>query len=270
MTENSRDFNTEWRKVASTIYRKPLDSKLFGTVEVDITELEKFINEKRKAGIKITLTHVITLIFGRGIRYEVPELNTYVKRGKIVQHETVDAMVSVLMANGDMGSVKVENTDKITLEEIAKVLNNRIVDSRQGIENNTMKKKNMVAKIPWPFRSIFFCIYKKLTIDWGITIPFTGLKAVNFGSYVVSNIGSLGLDQGFGALMPSANMAFALILGGNEKKPVVVNNKIEIRRILNLSITIDHRVADGSHGGKLFRYVKYLIKNPHLLELPPA
>jgi pyruvate dehydrogenase E2 component (dihydrolipoamide acetyltransferase) len=132
-----------------------------------------------------------------------------------------------------------------------------------------MQKKNMVARIPWPFRSLFITLYKKITVDWGITIPFTGIKADSFGSYVVSNIGSLGLDQGYGALMPSANMAMVLILGGDEKKAVVINDKIEIRRMLNLSITIDHRVADGSHGGKLFRYVKYMIKNPHLLDSPP-
>jgi pyruvate dehydrogenase E2 component (dihydrolipoamide acetyltransferase) len=269
MTGNSKDFNTEWRKVASTIYRKPLDSKIFGSVEVDITELENFIKEKRKAGIKITLTHIITLIFGRGIRYEVPEFNTYVRRGKIVQRKTVDAMVSVLMANGDMGSVKVENTDKLTINEISSILNNRIVNSRQGNENKTMQKKNIVAKMPWPLRNFFFAIYKKITIDWGFTIPFIGIKASSFGSYVVSNIGSIGLDRGFGALMPSANMALVLILGGDEKRPVVVNDKIEIRRMLNLSVTFDHRVVDANHGGKLFRYVKYMIKNPHLLENPP-
>ena len=269
MTGNSKDFNTEWRKVASTIYRKPLDSKIYGTVEVDITDLEKFINEKRKSGVKITLTHIITLIIGRGIRSEVPEFNTYLKRGKIVQRNTVDAMVSVLMANGDMGSVKVENTDKLTINEISSILNNRIVNSRQGNENRTMQKKNVIAKIPWPLRNFFFAMYKKFTIDWGITIPFVGVKANSFGSYVISNIGSLGLNHGYGALMPSANMALVIILGGVEKKPVVINDKIEIRKILNLSITIDHRIADASHGGKLFRYVKYMIKNPHLLENPP-
>ncbi len=269
MTENSHDFNTEWRKVASTVYSKPLDSKIFGTAEVDITDLEEFIKEKRQAGIKITLTHVITLIIGRAIRKEIPEFNTFLKRGKVVQRQQIDAMVSVLMADGAMGSVKVENADKLTLKEISEVLNERIIESRRGNENQTMRKKNLLAKIPWPFRSWFFWLYKKITISWGYAIPFTGIRADNFGSYVVSNIGSLGLDQGYGALLPSANMALVLILGGNAKKPVVVDDKIEIRRILSLSVTLDHRVVDASHGGKLFRFIKYMIKNPHLLESPP-
>ena len=41
---NSQDnLNTNWRKVASTIYRKPTDSKIYGTVELDVTEIEKYI-----------------------------------------------------------------------------------------------------------------------------------------------------------------------------------------------------------------------------------
>ena len=36
-----------------------------------------------------------------------------------------------------------------------------------------------------------------------------------------------------------------------------------------LSATLDHRVVDGSHGGRMFRKIKYYIKHPELLELPP-
>jgi pyruvate dehydrogenase E2 component (dihydrolipoamide acetyltransferase) len=53
------------------------------------------------------------------------------------------------------------------------------------------------------------------------------------------------------------------------KKPVVINDEIVIRKILNLSATLDHRVVDGSHGGKLFRYIRKLAKNPELLDLKP-
>lgn len=68
MDNNLIEYNTNWRKVASTIYKKPIDSKIFGTVELDVTELEKYVAQKRKEGIKTTLTYLITLIIGRAIR----------------------------------------------------------------------------------------------------------------------------------------------------------------------------------------------------------
>ncbi len=53
----SEELNTNWRKVASSIYKKPTDSKIYGSVDIDVTELENFIVKKRREGVKTTLTH---------------------------------------------------------------------------------------------------------------------------------------------------------------------------------------------------------------------
>jgi len=36
-----------------------------------------------------------------------------------------------------------------------------------------------------------------------------------------------------------------------------------------LSSTLDHRVVDGSHGGRLFRVIKRMAKNPEVLDEKP-
>ena len=266
---NIIDYNNNWRKVASTIYKKPTDSKIFGTVELDVTELEHYIAQKRKEGIKTTLTYLITLIIGRAIRQEVPELNTYVRRGKVVQREQVDATVSVLLPGGQMGSVKVENADQLTTAEISEEIGNNIKNSRKGNETDTMQSKSLLAKLPWPFRNWLFKIYQTITIHWGISLPMIGLDSNSFGSYIVSNIGTVGLDTGYASLLPSSNISFVFILGSINKKPVVVNDEIAIKRIMLLSSTLDHRVVDGSHGGRLFRIIKQIAKNPELLDSKP-
>ena len=266
---SSDNFNTNWRKVASTIYKKPTDSRIYGTVDLDVTDLEKFISAKRKEGVKTTLTYLLTLIVGRAIRQEVPELNTYVKRGKIRQREQVDATVSVLLPGGQMGSVKVANADRLTIIELSDKIAKEIRNSRKGDENDTMQSKSMLASVPWPFRSWLFKLYKAITIHWGISLPGIGLDSNSFGSYVISNIGSVGLDTGYGSLLPSSNVSVVWILGSINKKPVVINDEIVPRRIMALSATLDHRVVDGSHGGRMFRKIKYYIKHPELLELPP-
>ncbi|HYQ55808.1 MAG TPA: 2-oxo acid dehydrogenase subunit E2 [Draconibacterium sp.] len=264
------DYNSPWRKVASTIYKKPTDSKIYGTVELDVTDIEKYIAQKRKEGLKTTLTYIMTLIIGRGIRNEVPELNTYVKRGNITQRKQVDGVVSVLLPGGQMGSVKVENADQQTIQEVTDQISAHIRDSRKGEENDTMQSKHMLANVPWPFRKWLFRLYRTVTIDWGISLPGLGLDSNSFGSYVVSNIGTVGLDTGYGSLLPSSNVSVVFILGSIQNKPAVVNGEIVPRRIMLLSATLDHRVVDGSHGGRIFRQIKYLLKNPHLLEEKPA
>ncbi|GAB1452346.1 hypothetical protein MASR2M47_24020 [Draconibacterium sp.] len=263
------NYNSNWRKVASTIYKKPTDSKIYGMVELDVTELEKYVAQKRKEGIKTTLTYLITLIVGRGIRQDVPELNTYVNRGKILQRKQVDATVSVLLPGGQMGSVKVENADQLTTAEISEEVGKNIANSRKGKENDEMQSKSVLAKLPWPFRNWLFKIYKTITINWGISVPGIGLDSNSFGSYIVSNIGTVGLDTGYGSLLPSSNISFVFVLGAINKKAVVVNDEVVIRRVMWLSSTLDHRVVDGSHGGKLFRYIKQVAKNPEILDSKP-
>ncbi len=263
------NLNTSWRKIAISIYKKPVDSKIFGSVEVDVTDLELYISQKRKEGLKITLTHIFTLAVARALKQEIPELNAYVRRGSIVKRKSIDAMVSVLIGESQMSSIKIHNADTLTLSELSAIMVDEIKRSRNGTQNNTMRLRDSVTAIPWPFRTWITFIIRKLTIDWGMPIPFLNFKADSFGSYVISNIGSIGLDMGYPALFPISNVPFVLIMGGVNKKPYVVNDVILPRRIISLGAALDHRVVDAMHGGKLFRYLKYIVKNPTILESKP-
>ncbi len=264
---SQKNLNNEWRKVASAMYTKPVDSKVLGSVEIDVTDLEKYISEKRKQGLKITPTHIFTLIFARGLKTEVPELNSYVRRGKIVAKDTVDAMISVLLQGEEMSSVKVPSAEKMNLEDIAKYLQANIQETRSGKENKAMRKKGMLAKIPWPFRRMVYKIIKLITINWGLSIG--DISASNYGSFVIANIGTIGLDVGYPALFPSSNVAIVITLGSIRKKALVINDEIVIRRVMTLGAALDHRVVDASHGGKLFRYTRQMVKRPELLEKRP-
>jgi pyruvate/2-oxoglutarate dehydrogenase complex dihydrolipoamide acyltransferase (E2) component len=244
----SDTFNTAWRKTASTIYKKPVDSKILGSVEIDITDLETYIQTQRKAGVKITLTHFFLLATARAIKDEVPELNTYLKRGNIYAFPQIDATVSVLMNNGEMGSVKMQNIDAYNLAELADYLRKEIQIAQKG-EDRSKNQKEALAHIPWPLRGYVYRIIRYITVHLGLSIPFLGLSANNFGAFFLSNIGSIGLDIGYPALFPSANVSFVLIMGGVAKKPWVVNNEIVPRTVMTLGAALDHRIIDASHGG---------------------
>ncbi len=267
---NENELNNAWRKTAACIYKKPSDSKIFGSVELDVTDLEEYISRKRKEGLKITITHFMTLTIARALAQDIPELNVYLRRGKIIKRDSVDAAVSVLLKGGQMGSVMLKKADQLTLEEAVTEMTRQIREARQGSENKTMQSKNLISSMPWPFRNWFFRIYKTLTINWGLSIPLLNLSTRSFGSFLISNIGSLGLDMGIPALLPSSNLSLVMILGSILKKPAVVNDQIVPRKILTLGAALDHRLVDASHGGRLFRFIKHSIKNPDLLEQKPV
>ena len=79
-------------------------------------------------------------------------------------------------------------------------------------------------------------------------------------------ITSLGRDGGLGAT-PIINHPEMAILGVHKatERPAVVNGKIEIRRIMNLSSSFDHRVIDGADGAALIQHLKRMLEHPAMI-----
>ena len=73
------------------------------------------------------------------------------------------------------------------------------------------------------------------------------------------------------AIMPGStpiiNHPEVSILGVHKARemPVVRNGKIEIRRIMNISSSFDHRIVDGANGAALIQSMKKLLEHPALI-----
>ncbi|TGA95677.1 2-oxo acid dehydrogenase subunit E2 [Sporolactobacillus shoreae] len=79
------------------------------------------------------------------------------------------------------------------------------------------------------------------------------------GTFTINNTGSFGSIQS----QPIINYPQAAILSIESivKRPVVVNNMIAIRDMVNLCISIDHRVLDGLITGRFLARVKERLEN---------
>lgn len=85
------------------------------------------------------------------------------------------------------------------------------------------------------------------------------------GTFTITNLGMFGIDT----FTPIINQPESAILGVNAMvdRPVVVDGQVVVRPIMNLSLTIDHRIIDGADGAKFLARIKELIENPLLLLL---
>ena len=262
----NKEFNTPWRLTAATIYRKPVDSKILGSADLDVTDLEKYIAELRKKGSKVTLTHFFTLAAGRAIAEHIPEFNTYLKRGKIYPFKQLAASVSLRMPSGEMSSIKISDPEKKNYGEMVSELSKGIQEAVLGEESKANRMKGALGRIPWPFRKWLYGLIRFIIIDLGLSIPALGLSAQSFGTYIISNVGTLGLDGGYPALMPTGHISLVLILGRVREMPWVHEGQITPRRIMKISAALDHRVVDAAHGGKLFNYLRRAVREPHIFE----
>ena len=83
------------------------------------------------------------------------------------------------------------------------------------------------------------------------------------GTFTITNLGMYGIES----FTPIINQPEVAILGVNtmEDKVVVLNGEMVIRPIMNLSLTADHRVVDGSVAAQFLQRVKSLLENPALM-----
>lgn len=83
------------------------------------------------------------------------------------------------------------------------------------------------------------------------------------GSTAVSNLGMYGIRD-FAAVINPPH-ATILAVGAGEERPIVVGGKVEIRTIMTVTLSCDHRVVDGALGAELLAAFRSFVEEPALM-----
>jgi pyruvate dehydrogenase E2 component (dihydrolipoamide acetyltransferase) len=82
------------------------------------------------------------------------------------------------------------------------------------------------------------------------------------GTFTISNLGMFGIEQFVAVLNPP--QAAILAVGATVDTPVARNGAVEIRPIMTMTLTVDHRAVDGAEGADFLRTVKTFVEDPAL------
>ncbi|QVY60768.1 dihydrolipoamide acetyltransferase family protein [Cytobacillus gottheilii] len=82
-------------------------------------------------------------------------------------------------------------------------------------------------------------------------------------TFTISNLGMYAID----AFTPIINLPEIAILGVGriQEKPVVVNGSIEVRSMMAVSLSFDHRAIDGAPAAAFLTELKQILENPYEL-----
>lgn len=83
------------------------------------------------------------------------------------------------------------------------------------------------------------------------------------GSFTISNLGMYGITEFQAILNPP--QAAILAIGGIQEVPVIRNSAIIPGKILSLTLSVDHRVIDGSSAALFLQTLKKILENPAIL-----
>ena len=87
-------------------------------------------------------------------------------------------------------------------------------------------------------------------------------------SVMVTAVGMFAQGGGWAITMP--NFTLTVAVGGIARKPGVVEDRIEIREYLDLTVSIDHDIVDGAPMARFVNYFRELIENGYgLPDIPP-
>jgi len=91
---------------------------------------------------------------------------------------------------------------------------------------------------------------------WRFLLRHPGLIFPKMGNVAVTSLGGVGKVNGW--FIPLSVHPVCFGFGSVLKKPLVVNDRVEIREVMNLTVLLDHDVVDGA---PMTRFISDLTKN---------
>lgn len=271
------------------------------TYEADATELLeeiKRLNDERAQGEdKITINTVMLKIICEGLK-AAPKMNTTLDfnrklvRGTLKYHDQIDISMPMILHTGEMMTVNMHDMGSKTLTEMTCAINdtvrrannsnmeevmyevsidNTLTGLKQGkilqairrLYGSKMPGKHQVKVLSGKAKRGYYSIPEKDRLT---------KHDIEQGTTTVSNLGSIYREQkGFCALLeiiPPQTTAFAI--NAVQKRAVVVtdensNDKIEVRKIIPITVAIDHRALDYGDCVGFFKRLDEIFANPSLI-----
>ena len=93
---------------------------------------------------------------------------------------------------------------------------------------------------------------------WWLLLHHPSLMKRIAGTVSITAVGMFG--KGGGWAIPITGYTLILALGGIASKPVTIDQRIESREVLSMTISVDHDIVDGAPAARFVQQLKELIE----------
>lgn len=226
-------------------------------IELDVTEARKMIREKKKQNRNISFNSWLIKCISTAVE-EFRDIHGIRKgKRKIVLFDDVDISI---MIERKLGGEKIplpyviRKTNEKSISEICEEIKAGQSQSIKDEGNYVLgEKKNeyfmkLYYSMPGFVRNI---IWRKI-----IQSPF--FTKQNMGTVVVTSVGMMGKINGW--VIPTSVHPLSFGIGSIIKKPGVIDDKIEIREYLYMTVSVDHDVIDGAPAVRALSKLSKLVE----------
>lgn len=233
---------------------------------IDVTDLLQVLDAYREAGHPISIDAVLIGATSLLLR-RFPRLNNHLYHGVIrkyeVHFEDISCNVILLRKDGDemiLLPLLIENSDKLSVDEINEILTHgRTTPLDQLPQVQSMQKLKRMPLIALKLFSFLarsnHRFYRKFFGTYGYSsLLIEGSRGVRLGDNGVVGNSSINTCTGF---LPCSIF----------EEAVVVNGEIVVRKILTMTVLMDHYLVDGQDMLLATRYLDQLLRHPVRLGL---
>jgi pyruvate/2-oxoglutarate dehydrogenase complex dihydrolipoamide acyltransferase (E2) component len=256
-----------FRRLAIGTWRTAYDPSVYGTIQIRMERALAYLEAFRQAtGKHATVTHLVAKAAAAALA-QTPDANAILRGGQIYLRKRIGIFFQVAMVDEgpdklDLSGLTLFDLDKKSLGALVDEFQTRVALVRARQDPDLERTRGTMAKLPaifihWALRMVSFFAY---TLNWDLRL--FGVPKDPFGSVMITNIGSLGLDIAYPPLVPYSRVPILLAVGTVHDAPVVDGGSLAIGKIMNLSVTFDHRFIDGVHAARMAKVVRAWLERP--------
>ena len=179
------------------------------------------------------------------------------------------AVKKIFSDNGAEGLAFIHSKKEDNIDSVHDSIYAQVSDCRKdGKNDSSTESMDMFNRMPrWLSKALvkLVCVLDR---HGKVPGPFIATDPY-YASVILSNLGSIKLHSGYHHLTNWGTNSFFILVGENHLHPFYdENGNITMKNALELGLTIDERIADGTYFAKSIRLLRKLLQNPELLELP--
>lgn len=254
------------------MYPNRTDCEAFISDTVELAPITEYL-KKKNAGVKdkFSIFQLIAVAAGKTIVLR-PKMNRFISGYRFYQRNdvTVSFVVKQAMSeDADEALAFLKIKPDSTLDTVHDDLLRQIELCRSESEKDgATENLDIVKKLPTPILRAFMWLMRKLDFKGKIPASLVETDPTR-ASVFMTNLGSIGLKAGYHHLTNWGTNSVFIVIGNKHKAPFHNDDgTCVMREVLDIGITLDERIADGYYFAKTIKLLKYLLKNPELLELP--
>ena len=262
-----KEHLSSFRKIAIGTWRTAYDPSVYGTLKLRADLIVAYIEEfRRRTGKRLTLSHVMAKAVAITL-HQMPDANAILRFNRIYLREDIGVFFQVAMEDKDTGEIDLSGATVFeahtkSLEQIVDEFQAKVDTVKAGKDKELEGTRSAFKSIPYFLLNTVTSLLGLLLYTFNLDLRFAGVPRDAFGSAMVTNIGSLGLEEGYVPLVPYSRVPLLLAVGAVQREPVVDGDAIVPGQVLRVFATFDHRVLDGMHAAQMAKTLKRLFDDP--------